>query len=170
MNRLHKISITIVRRFFLTAGTALVIAGILLTGCGAMKYQNWGVFKASDDARNSFESYTFDPAYNYYSSGPDAHPIAVLGIKKGLRLEPADLWKKVKKPEQLKDMITGMESYLRSMNHPAWGFTIVDKNNQQIGIWYSIPKATTAVIEKSDGSVVIYTPDIETYMKLEKEI
>jgi hypothetical protein len=170
MNRTLNTSISRTRRFILTTGAALVMAGMLLAGCGAMKYQNWGMFKASDEARSSFESYTFDPAYNYYSSGPDAHPIAVLGIKKGLQLEPADLWKRVKKPEQLKDMIAGMESYLRSMNHPAWGFTIVDKNNQQIGIWYSIPKATTAVIEKTDGSIVIYTPDIETYMKLEKEI
>jgi hypothetical protein len=170
MNRIHGISVPKKRGLVLTFGAALVIAGMLLAGCSTLKYQNWGMFKASDDARNSFESYHFDPAYNYYSSGPDAHPIAVLGIKKELRLEPADLWKRVKKPEQLKDMITGMESYLRTMNHPAWGFAIIDKNNQQIGIWYSIPKATTAVIQKNDGSVVIYTPDIETYMKLEKEI
>jgi hypothetical protein len=170
MNRTHNTSIPGKRRFILTAGAALVMAGLLLTGCSTMKAQNWGTFKASDDVRNIFESYTIDPAYNYYYSGSYAHPIAVMGVKRGLRFEPADLWKRVKNPEQLKDMITGMESYLRTLNHPAWGFAILDKNHQQIGIWYSIPKATTAVVEKNDGSVIIYTPDIETYMKLEREI
>jgi len=170
MNRTHNTSIPQKRRFILSAGAALLMAGLLLSGCSTMNAHNWGMFRASDDARHSFESYTIDPAYKYYYSGSDAHPIAVLGIKKGLRLEPADLWKRVRNPEQLKDMVTGMESYLRTLNHSAWGFAIFDKNNQQIGIWYSIPKATTAVIEKNDGSIVIYTPDIETYMKLEREI
>jgi hypothetical protein len=157
------------RGWVLAIGIALLMTGVLLTGCSAAAFQKWAMFKASDDAKKSFESYTLNPAYKYYYSGPDAGPIALLGVKKELILEPADFWKPIKSPMELKQAVVDMESRLRGLNQYAWGFDIVDRQNNKIGIWYSIPKATTTVLEKNKGVVVIYTPDIETYIKMEKD-
>jgi hypothetical protein len=63
-----------------------------------------------------------------------------------------------------------MEYRLRGLNQYAWGFDIIDRKNNPIGVWYSIPMATTSVYEKDDGSVIIYTPDLETYLKMERSV
>jgi hypothetical protein len=157
------------KKFLIAAGITLVAMVVLLAGCGGMALQKWAMFKSNDDVKKGFESYTLNPAYTYYYSGPDAHPIAILGVKKDLILEPADLWKPIKSPEQLKEAVVGMEYYLRGLNHYAWGFDIIDRQNNKIGIWYSIPLATTTTLEKGNGVVAIYTPDIETYMRLERD-
>ena len=153
----------------LAAAAVFLAAGVLLSGCGGMTLQKWAMFKSDDDVKMSFESYTLNPAYNYYYSGPDAGAIAVLGVKKDLILEPADFWKPITSPEQLKDVVVGMEYRLRGLNQYAWGFDIIDRENTKIGIWYSIPKATTRAHEKGNSVVAIYTPDAETYIKMEKD-
>jgi len=169
MRRIYQLSGKSNRKWLLAVGSALIAMSFILAGCSTMAYAQWALFKASDDVKKSFESYTLNPAYQYYYSGPDAHPIAVLGVKKDLILEPADLWKPIKTAAQLKEHIVGMEYRLRGLNQYAWGFNIIGAKKQLIGIWYSIPVATTSVVEKGGGVVVIYTPDIETYMKLERE-
>jgi hypothetical protein len=168
MKRLYEISGAGRKYFARLAGVALIVMGLLLVGCAAMTHMQGDAFKASNDVKKNFESYQVNPAYNYYYSGPDAAPIAILGVKKELRLEPADLWKTVDTPAMLKDLVTGMEYRLRGLNQYAWGFDIFNRQNKQIGIWYSVPIATTSVYEKDDGSVIIYTPDMETYIKMER--
>lgn len=158
-----------IRGWGLTTVIALLTTAILLNGCAGTALQKWAMFNASDDAKKSFESYILNPAYKYFYSGPDAHPIALLGVRKDLILEPADFWKPIKSPMDLKQVVIGMESRLRGLNQYAWGFDIINRQNNKIGIWYSIPKATTTVLEKDNGVVVIYTPDIETYMKMDKD-
>ena len=147
----------------------LIVMSLLLVGCSGMTHMQWAMFKASDDVKKNFETFQVNPAYNYYYSGPDAAPIAILGVKKELSLEPADLWKTVNTPAVLEDLVKGMEYRLRGLNQYAWGFDIIDRKNNHIGVWYSIPIATTSVYEKDD-TVVIYTPDMETYLKLEKSV
>jgi len=147
----------------------LIVMSLLLIGCAGATHTQWAVFKADDVVKKNFETYQVNPAYNYYYSGPDAAPIAVISVKKELRLEPSDLWKTVDTPAMLTELIKGMEYRLRGLNQYAWGFDIIDRQKQQIGTWYSVPIATTSAYEKADGSVVIYTPDMETYLKMEKE-
>lgn len=150
----------------LTVVAAAVALSLLL--CGFNMPQG-GRFTAADDVTGTFESYKVNPSYNYYYSGPDAHPIALLGLPKKLKLEP-DLWKPVKKPEkQLKELVTGMQSKLRGHNMSPWGFAVEDEKGRRIGIWYSLPQATTIIRMIDRQTAEIYTPPIDTYLKLERE-
>ena len=49
------------------------------------------------------------------------------------------------------------------------GFVILDDKGKQIGVWYSILKATTksSVRMKDDKTVLIDTPDIDTWLQFE---
>lgn len=145
-----------------------VAVALALLVCGFNMAQG-GSFKATENVTRAFESYQVNPSYNYYYSGPDAHPIALLGLSKKLKLEP-DLWKPLKSPDkQLKEMVAGMQSKLRGHNTSPWGFTIEDERGQRIGIWYSLPQATTIVRMKDKQTAEIYTPPFDTYLKLERE-
>jgi len=43
------------------------------------------------------------------------------------------------------------------------GFIMFDDKGNQIGVWYSILEATTALKMKDNRTVIIYTPDIDIY-------
>ena len=44
-----------------------------------------------------------------------------------------------------------------------YGFDILDNDGNDIGDWYSIFSATTIVKIGKDRSIIIITPDIDTY-------
>lgn len=128
---------------------------------------HWGRFTAAADATGMFESCELNACYDYYYSGPEACPTALLGLAKELRIEP-DLWKPVGDAQQrLRELVTGMQSKLREHNTSPWGFAIEDEQGRRIGIWYSLPEATTVVRIRDHQTVEIHTPPIDTYLKRE---
>jgi hypothetical protein len=44
-----------------------------------------------------------------------------------------------------------------------------DDNGNKIGIWYSILSAKATLQMKDERTVIIYTPDIDTYLKYEDD-
>ena len=90
-----------------------------------------------------------------------------MGLDKAYKLEP-DLWKPVDMtPQKLRELVIDTENYLRSMDIRLvlQGYTISDDQGKQIGIWYSILAATKSVMMKDDRTVIIITPDIDTYLR-----
>ena len=47
--------------------------------------------------------------------------------------------------------------------------SILDDQGKRIGVWYSIITAPTSVWMKDDHTAVIYTPDIDTYIRYERD-
>lgn len=128
---------------------------------------DWGRFTAAADATGLFESGIPDGRYDYYYSGPGACPVALLGVSKEFKLD-AGLWKPVGNEQQLfRELVAGMQSKLREQNASPWGFAIEDGQGRRIGIWYSLPEATTVVRIGNDQTVQIHTPPIDTYLKRE---
>ena len=116
---------------------------------------------------NAFEKYQVNPNYNYYISGSDVYPNAIIGLDKALTLE-SDLWKQVEiTPKKLRELVQDMQSKVRdlSWNLVLHGFAMFDDNGIQIGVWYSIPGAKTSLSMKDDHTVIIITPNIDTYLK-----
>jgi hypothetical protein len=88
-------------------------------------------------------------------------------LDKAYNLEP-DLWKRVDMtPQKLRELVTDTQNKVRSVNIrlSLKGFALFDDKGKQIGTWYSIITATTSLKMKDDRTVVIITPDIDTYFR-----
>ncbi len=127
--------------------------------------KNWGKIVPDNEVTRIFETYQVSADYNYYISGSDVYPNALLGLNKAYTLD-STLWKKVELTEALLQVIvTDMKSKARDIGANQFGFAVLDNQGKQIGIWYSVLFATAPVHMKEDKKVIIYTPDLDTYEK-----
>jgi len=149
----------------------LIIAFILmvsLTGCAGFLTGS-GAINPDQNVTRTFESFKMNPNYNYYYSGSDVYPNALIGLDKKYALEP-DLWKKMApSPQAFKDLVSQMQTRALNIGQTQHGFTILDDQGRPVGIWYSILGATTSVKMKDDKTVLIYQPPLNTYEKFEEE-
>jgi len=145
----------------LTLGAVLILAG-----CASFKMR--GAFLPDRDVAQSFERFEFRNDMNYYSSGSDAYPDALMGLKKEYTLD-SGLWKKVETAATFKDMVQGMQKKTDELMVILHGFQILDNSGQPIGIWYAILSAKASLIMKEDKHVLVFTPDMDTYMRYEPE-
>jgi hypothetical protein len=144
--------------------TAVLI--FALNGCAGFAIQ--GSFDADRDVERSFARYEFRRDMNYYSSGSDSHPNALLGLSKEYTLE-SGLWKKVESAATFKEMVQGMQKKTGELMLTLHGFRIRDDAGKEIGIWYSILEARAGVVMKGEKRILIYTPAIDTYLRYEED-
>ncbi len=148
----------------------LMIACAAFASCAAGKTaltKNWGRIVPDSEVTKSFETYQVSPDSNYYISGSDVYPNAILGLNKAYTLD-STLWKKVELTQaNLQVMVTDMKSKARDIGQNQFGFVVLDNRGKKIGIWYSLLTATAPVRMKGDDEVIIYTPDQDTYEKYE---
>ncbi len=141
----------------------------LSPGCSGSFFKNYGRITPDGNVTNAFEKYRVNPNYNYYISGSDVYPTAIIGLDKAYTLEP-DLWKQVEMtPKKLSELVQDMRDKVEFINwgQLPHGFAMFDDKDKQIGVWYSILEAKTSLSMKDDHAVIIITPDIDTYLKYE---
>jgi hypothetical protein len=144
--------------------TLIVLSSV---ACKSSLTKNYGKISLDRHASKTFESYQVNPSYNYYISGSDVHPNAIMGLDKAYILE-SDLWKQVDMtPQKLRELVIDMQNKVRSVDIrlALHGFAVFDNKDKQIGVWYSILAATTSLMMKDDYTVVVITPDIGTYLR-----
>ena len=137
------------------------------SGCGSVLFKNYGRITPDLGVKDSFEKYQVKPDYNYYISGSDVYPSAIIGLDKAYKLEP-DLWKHVEMtPQKLRELVEYMRDKVTftSWGQVPYGFAMFDDKGKQIGVWYSVLEAKTSLKVKEDHTVEIITPDIDTYLK-----
>jgi hypothetical protein len=127
----------------------------------------YGTILPNTNAAKAFESFQISANLNYYLSGSDEYPNALMGLNKKYTLDSA-FWKKIDpSPLRFRELVLQMQVRARQIGQNQYGFAIFDDQGHQIGIWYSILLARTPVLMKDDQHVEIYTPDIDTYIKHE---
>jgi hypothetical protein len=136
-----------------------------------MPLKNYGSIVAEGRVMEAFDKFQVNPNYDYFYSGSEVYPSAVMGLDKSYTLE-SDLWKKVDMtPAKLREIVMSMKDKAATVNFTAslHGFVILDDKGKQIGVWYSILKATTnsSVRMKDSKTVLIDTPDINTWLQFE---
>lgn len=130
--------------------------------------KKWGRIVPDKEATAAFETYQISADFNYYISGSDVYPTAILGLNKAYALD-STLWKKVDlSPAKLREMVTDMKVKARDIGQNQFGFAVLDNQGRKIGVWYSLLTATAPVRIKDDNTVIIYTPDQDTYEKYEE--
>jgi hypothetical protein len=137
-------------------------------GCAGSLFKNYGTIIPDRAARNAFEKYQINPNFTYYISGSDVYPNAIIGVDKAYTLE-SDLWKKVEMtPPIFRELVMDMQTRALNLGQSQHGFAMFDDKGNRIGIWYSILSARMMLKMKDSRTVIIYTPDIDTYEKYER--
>jgi hypothetical protein len=149
-------------RVFLSIVYTLLV--LSLTGCAGPNLALYGGIIPDGEVTESFEGYRIDPDLNYYISGSDMYPNAIMGLGKAYTLD-STLWKKVEMtPGQLREFVTNMRRKVLVVH----GFALVDNRGNRIGVWYSLLSATTSLRMEDDRTVVIPTPALNTYEETER--
>ncbi|HUH66325.1 MAG TPA: hypothetical protein VLZ07_07820 [Syntrophales bacterium] len=131
-----------------------------------MLFKNYGRITPEPDVREAFEKYQVNPNYNYYISGSDVYPNAIMGLDKAYNLEPS-LWKPAgMTPGKMRELVEAMRHKVKSLTWRLvlYGFAMYDDKGKQIGVWYSLFDAKTSVRMIDDHTVMVVTPDINTYL------
>jgi hypothetical protein len=160
---------TMQKKWVTTFFIMVVLVLLPSAGCTGSLFKNYGSIVPDRAVTNAFEQYQVNPKYNYYISGSEVYPNAIIGLDKAYALEP-DLWKPVEMtPQKLRELVQYMHDKVSTITFglSLHGFAMFDDKGKQIGVWYSILEAKTSLKMKDERTVEIITPDIDTYLKYE---
>ena len=137
---------------------------LIVMACNGSLFKNYGRIDPDAETTRAFENYHVNGELNYYFSGSDLYPNALMGLHRDYRLDPETLWKKVEMtPVLMKEIVRFMQAKASEFRLFQYGFEISDDKGRPIGVWYSILSARTFIRMQEDGTVRIDTPSLETY-------
>jgi hypothetical protein len=146
---------------FLIAVVIIIIALIVLAA--QRVGGRYGKISPSREATAAYERFQVAPGQNYYISGSDLYPNAIMGIDKSWTLE-SDLWKeKALDSQGMKILVQNMQSKSMEQNRILHGFDIFDNRGEKIGDWFSVLGISTTVKITGERTAVVHTPPIDTY-------
>jgi hypothetical protein len=149
--------------------SVLLLLGLNVIACSGSLFRNYGRILPSAEVDRDLEGNVFHPELRYYTSGSDLYPNALIGLHRDYRLDPETLWKEVAMtPGKLREIVGDMKVKAFNHSHFPHGFDLLDTGGKKIGFWYSIMTARTYLRFEEDGTVMIQTPELETYEKLER--
>ncbi len=138
-------------------------------GCAGLFNGNFGTITPDRNVTHNYETYQVNPNFNYYISGSDIYPNAIIGIDKRYSLD-STLWKKIEfTPQKLRILVSDMKSRVSESSQSLQGFIMLDPHGNIVGNWYSILSARTTIKMGEDNKVIVFTPDLETYKEKEHE-
>jgi hypothetical protein len=148
--------------------SVLLLLGLNVIACSGSLFRNYGRILFSEEVERDLEGNVFRPELRYYTSGSDLYPNALIGLHRDYRLDRETLWKEVAMtPEKLREINGFMKAKAYEFHQFPHGFDLIDPQGKKIGFWYSIYTARTFLRFEEDGTVMILTPELETFDKLE---
>jgi hypothetical protein len=153
---------------FFAAGAAI----LLLSSCVAVEGVN-GSLDRDRDLDNRFLDYEVLQDHKYYTSGGYDRPDAIIAIHRDYELDDtAGLWVHFPNVDywQMRkwiDTIAPEQNYRYSNGYFA--AYILDPEGKRIGAWYSID-VFTSVKFLEDNKVLVYTPDVDLNIDLDRSL
>ena len=143
---------------------ALVVVAIVLFAMFKWRASaQYGKIEPNGKVSEAYGRFRVDPDLNYYISGSDVHPNAIIGIDKAWTLE-SDLWKKKDLDSQrMKELVQNMQAKSAERILTLHGFDIFDNRGTKIGDWFSIMGVTTIVEVTGEKTVIVHTPPVDMY-------
>lgn len=134
------------RRFAARVVAALV--ALLVSGC----MKNYGRFTLDDQVSQAFRSGSIQTDYQYYYSGRQTMPYAIMAIDRRYSV-PSKFWVPFEPdPEQLKTM---SGSIFDQNRYPSYGYRILDPNGVVIGIWYASARDHSVRVDQENRTVTV---------------
>ncbi len=125
--------------------------------------EHYGHFYANNAVASAYGNFRIDPEQNYYISGSDTYPSAIIGIKQDWTLE-SDLWRKKElTSSSLQELVQNMQTKAQEQGSALLGFDIIDNRGQKIGDWFSLPVNTLTVRISGEKKAVIHPPSNDIY-------
>jgi hypothetical protein len=147
--------------------TLLLAACLGTAACTHQLFRDFGRISFSSETTRAFETYSINEDFNYYISGPDTYPSAIIGLHRDYRIDPQSLWKRVEMtPEMMQKIVSSMKENSSARLHFLYGYELLGPKGQPVGVWYSIQTARTCLQMKDEVTVRLDTPDIDTYNHL----
>jgi hypothetical protein len=132
---------------------------MILFTLGGCSTSNFGRLESDKEVKRSFESYQVLPNHNYYYYGTSSSPAAIVGIEENYELN-LTMWVKLDTESdnyrRLIDIVS-IQGAGRTV-HP-WGFRILDKAGNYVGVWYSAARASSVNIN-DNRQIVDFGPFI----------
>jgi len=122
--------------------------------------ENYGMLRPSTDATENYQSYRLAADQDYWFSGPESYPVAIIGVERRFRFDTARHWVRVDGEEAMQRLVTGMQSRALQMNRNLGGFEMVDQRGERIGDWYSVPGIQAVIKRTGIDSVEVYPPEL----------
>lgn len=132
-----------------------VVAGLFVFSRFSRK--QYGSLRMNGDVEKAFAKGRLDDGRQYYISGPDACPNAIMGLDRTWDLGDS-LWKKQAfTTETMKVLVSSM----MEMQAACRGFDILDHRGQRIGVWFSAMDVFTTITILDHNRVSIATPPLQ---------
>lgn len=132
----------------------IVALSVIAVGCAS----GGSHFKRAVSVADTFEQYELIPGYQYYISGGEYKPVAIVALRDGYELTTAH-WRKVYPDrEQLRKWIDRMRMQPGAeFNMEPNGARILNQKGDSIGAWYSV-WATPLLKFQSEKTIAISRP------------
>jgi hypothetical protein len=126
----------------------IIIAVLMLMVAGCTK--NYGRFAKSAEVDIAFRQGDQQSEYQYFYSGRDTMPYAIIGIDRGYSV-PSQYWVPFEpESEQFRKMTGNMSGKLRYA--PA-GYHILDPDGNIIGVWFSSVDHKSVSVDQQNRTV-----------------
>ena len=111
--------------------------------------------KVSREVTRVFESYQVLPDHRYYHIGWDTRPYAIVGLKEPYHIT-SEFWLEFDaNSETLKKRVDALEIFNERGYTRAYGYYILDKAGNRIGVWYSSILIFSASVNNTTNIVTI---------------
>ncbi|NPV04024.1 MAG: hypothetical protein HPY67_04750 [Syntrophaceae bacterium] len=145
--------------------TFLIVAIALLIGFivffVSRSGENYGMLRPSADATENYRSFRLAADQDYWFSGPESHPVVIIGVDRRFRFDTAGHWVRVDGEAAMQRLVAGMQSKALETNRNLGGFEMVDQRGERIGDWYSAPEIQAVIKRTGLDTVEIYPPSPE---------
>jgi hypothetical protein len=144
------------RKRFAVPVISFIMILYALGGCSTSKL---GTLESDKEVKRSFESYQVLPNHKYYYWGTSSAPRAIVGIDDNYELN-LTMWVKIDtESDNYRKMIDILAASNTGFVEDLWGFRILDREGNYVGVWYSVVKATSVDIN-DNRQIVKFGPAI----------
>jgi len=134
----------------------------LMLSCASNWTKNNGSSVQDDDIKTMFETYEYVSKYNYFYSGYENAPEAIIGIQKDYELVKVSGWANVANWQQFEpggEKLIELIDAMRNRSRP-YGYIINEPGGDQIGVMFTTRWGTSYIneIRFKDGNQLEVTP------------
>jgi len=141
----------VIRKRFAVPVISFITISIVLGGCSTANYAR---LESDKEIKHSFESYQVLPNHKYYYWGVSSSPAAIVGIDDNYELN-LTLWVKIDaESDDYRRIIDIISTSAEGGTAEPWGFRILDREGNYVGVWYSTVKATSVDINENSQIVM----------------